>query len=282
MMQKRLFTVIFIIIISLIGGKLTLAQAGAEVGVFETYVVSPNGRIEVPIRIRNVQDLYAIDLEMQFDPSILSVEDADPAASGVQPALGEFLDAGLLLYNYVDLEEGIVRFAMSQVNPSEPKSGDGIILVVYFQGKAAGETELRITNSTLSDREGVEIASSGVNSIVSVETDAPIVEATSIPVQNPTGMIIVPTMGPTPTPTVTPNVTATPMPTATPRSVVEEQAASNTTGLMDATETIAPEDKEEPFFQQYWWVLLVVILLAVAVAVYLLVIRKKRGQNTEY
>jgi hypothetical protein len=128
----------------------------------------------------------------------------------------------------------------------------------------------------------VEIASSGVNSIVSVETDAPIVEATSIPVQNPTGMIIVPTMGPTPTPTVTPNVTATPMPTATPRSVVEEQAASNTTGLMDATETIAPEDKEEPFFQQYWWVLLVVILLAVAVAVYLLVIRKKRGQNTEY
>ena len=102
------------------------AQTSAQVGIFQAYEIQPGARVEIPIEIRNVQDLYAVDLEIHFDPRILTFEDADPQMDGIQPALGTFLDAGMVLYNTVDPEAGIIRFVMTQVNPSEPKSGRGV------------------------------------------------------------------------------------------------------------------------------------------------------------
>ncbi len=192
------------------------AQTDARVGVFTEYAVPPQTRVEVPIEIRGVQNLYAIDVELRYDPALLDFEDADPATEGVQPGLGTFLDAGMVLFNTVDPQTGIVRFVMTQVNPAEPKSGDGVILVLYFVAKAEGVSNLAITGLTLSDREGVAIPASPVDSKIEVETGKPQPQATSIPVQNPTALIIIPTMAPTntPAPTQVPTPTS-PAPSAT-------------------------------------------------------------------
>lgn len=188
---------------------LTTAQAEARVGVFNEYAAPPQTRLEVPIEVRGAQNVYAVDVELTFDPAILAVEDSDPATEGIQPALGTFLDAGLVLYRTVDPQAGVLRFVMTQVNPAEPKSGDGVLLVVYFVTQAEGLSPLTINSVTLSDREGAAIPASAVSSQVEVAEGKPTPQATNIPVQNPTALIIIPTMAPTatPEPTVLPSPT---------------------------------------------------------------------------
>ena len=254
------------VIISL-GGQFSPASAqnSAQVGVFQAYEIQPGARVEIPIEIRNVQDLYAVDLEIHFDPRILTFEDADPQMDGIQPALGTFLDAGMVLYNTVDPEAGIIRFVMTQVNPSEPKSGSGVLIVLYAVGAAEGESTLEVVRADLSTREGIAIPSELVENSVKVAANAAEVQATPIPVQNPTSIIVIPTLAPTATPTVTPVPTSTkpaPTQTAVITAIVEAIASP----------TVAPTTAEQASgfsLAQNWWILLIIAAAIVGVVIYL-------------
>ena len=215
-------------VIILLGGQFSpaSAQTSAQVGVFQAYEIQPGARVEIPIEIRNVQDLYAVDLEIHFDPRILTFEDADPQMDGIQPALGTFLDAGMVLYNTVDPEAGIIRFVMTQVNPSEPKSGRGVLIVLYAVGAAEGESTLEVVRADLSTREGIAIPSELVENNVKVAANAPEIEATPIPVQNPTSVIVIPTL--TPTVAIT---TEIPLPTSTAAIPTEMPLPTSTTTI---------------------------------------------------
>ena len=67
--------------------------------------------------------LIRLDLALTFDPNVVEVVDADPNQAGVQAALGTFLDSGFVVLNAADNVTGTLRFAMTQLNPSQPKSG---------------------------------------------------------------------------------------------------------------------------------------------------------------
>ena len=254
-------------VIIFLGGQFSpaSAQTSAEVGVFQAYEIQPGARVEIPIEIRNVQDLYAVDLEIHYDPRILTFEDANPQMDGIQPALGTFLDAGMVLYNTVDPEAGIIRFVMTQVNPSEPKSGSGVLIVLYAVGAAEGESTLEVVRADLSTREGVAIPSELVENSVKVAASAAEIQATPIPVQNPTSIIVIPTLAPTAIPTATPQPTAT-KPAQTQTAVI--------TAIVEAiaSPTIAPTMAEEPSgfsLAQNWWVLLIVAAAIIGVVIYL-------------
>lgn len=254
--------------------SLVNAQSGtAELGVFESYKVAPGSVIQVPISIRNVKDLYAIDFSLKFDPALLQVVDADPNTDGIQSSLGDFLDPGLLLYNLADNTAGTIHFVMSQYNPSEAKSGKGNILIVSFKGMAEGESPLEITSVTLSTREGIEIPCNGYNSNLVINAAAP-TQAATIAVVQPTGLIVVHTFTPTPTATITPIPSATPTPGKT--SVETKQPAG-------PTSTIDETEKPGYFLVENWWILLVLLVIVIATVLYLFVIKKnlnkKKGEK---
>jgi hypothetical protein len=265
---RALFQWIVLLSVSILLGGLfspASAQTSAQVGVFQAYEIQPGARVEIPIEIRNVQDLYAVDLEIHYDPRILTFEDANPQMDGIQPALGTFLDAGMVLYNTVDPEAGIIRFVMTQVNPSEPKSGSGVLIVLYAVGAAEGESTLEVVRADLSTREGVAIPSELVENSVKVAASAAEIQATPIPVQNPTSIIVIPTLAPTAIPTATPQPTAT-KPAQTQTAVI--------TAIVEAiaSPTIAPTMAEEPSgfsLAQNWWVLLIVAAAIIGVVIYL-------------
>jgi hypothetical protein len=268
---KVLVLLTFLLVIPL---QMTAAQAEARVGVFTAYAAPLQTRLEVPIEVRGVQNLYAIELEMTYDPAILAVEDADPATEGIQPALGTFLDAGMVLFHTVDPQAGVVHFVMTQVNPAEPKSGDGIILVVYFVTQGEGTSPLTVSNVTLSDRDGTAIPASLVSSQVEVAAGNPTPQATSIPVQNPTALIIIPTMAPTATPEPTPLPTATTQPSAevvqpTQPAAGQQNSAATPEGPVGFTEVDDNSGGQLP------WVWLAVLAAVIAVG---LVLRRKWSQ----
>ncbi len=285
---KRL--ALFIIILTgliLLPFGVAAAQGDTQGGVFGNFEVAPGDRVEIPVEIRGVSELYAVDIEIRFDPDVIQIEDANPNLDGIQPALGTFLDAGLTLFNVVDNEQGIIQFVMSQVNPSEPKSGDGVLLILYALGSDEGESDLAVTKLEFSDRFGEAIPVEAVDGTISVSEGAAESQSTAIPVQDPTGLVQVPTQMPTSTPTAT-SVPPTPTPTAVPTEGVQgegeespEEGESVFIPMVESEQEgtdemdVGQEESEDGFtLLEYWWIVLIVVGAVIAAAVYLLVTKK--------
>jgi hypothetical protein len=266
--QKVISVITFVLLAALYAAAPALAQEGAKVGVFADLEIPLDARVEVPVEVRDVSELYAIDLTIRFDPDILQVEDADPNQAGVQPGLATFLDAGMTLFNIVDNETGTVRFVMSQLNPSEGKSGSGNLLVLYFVGKQAGTSQVTVEKVELANRLGEAIPVSGVNAEIVVREGAPEVVATPIPVQDQGQIIVIGTMTPTPI------ATASAVPTAV---VAEATEAPEVVAPVEATEEVKvvgeveSEGEPEPEEQgkgSLWWLLVLPLVIIGGVAVY--------------
>jgi hypothetical protein len=258
------------------------AQAGAEVGIFEPIEVQPDTAFQVPISVRNVEELYAIDIEIQFDPANVQVEDADANLDGIQVGLGTFLDAGLVLYNTVDNAEGVIRFAMTQVNPSEPKSGEGVVLVLSLVSQAEGDSTLEVSFAEASTREGEAIPLEGVDGEITVSAGAAQIQATEIPVQDAAQVTLIPTMAPTATPTITPTFEPTPTPVEVEETAAESSGESaEGSGDQAALEEAEGAEQEPELAEEkatildYWWVVLIVVVAAGGLGAYLLLSKKK-------
>ena len=247
------------------------------VGVFKIYEVAPGATLTLPVEVKNAQQLYGIDLQVKFDPALLQVVDADANIPGVQVALGTFLDAGLLLFNDVDNSTGTISFAMAQVNPSEAKNGNGVLLVLTFKGLKEGVSDLKVTKLDMSTREGLAIGGTTSDSQVTVKMGAAAQGAVSIPTQAASGAITVPTMAPTAVPTATPLPTATALPTMTAVSMATVELAKPLAATQAAVQM--EETAEKPGLSIMLIVAIVLGVLLVAAAVLLLTHGKPNPQE---
>lgn len=282
-LNRRSYLVVIMVLMALMSaGAPVLAQEGARVGVFKDLEIPLDVRVEVAVEVRDVVELYAVDLTIRFDPAILQVEDANPNQRGVQPGLATFLDAGMTLYNEVDNETGTVRFVMSQINPSEGKSGSGDLLVLYFVGKRAGTSQITVEAVELANRFGEGIPVSGEDAQIVVKADAPQVVATPIPLQDQGQIIVIETLAPTATftPEATATTAATAMPaTNVPTAVVAGQDSLEEGSMAEAADPYEGEQAEEKGKGSYWWFLALPVLIIIALLVY--VRRGKVNQETK-
>ncbi|HEX77069.1 MAG TPA: hypothetical protein G4O03_01460 [Dehalococcoidia bacterium] len=110
----------------------------------------------VNVVVRNVTDLYAVDIHLFFDASLLEVQDANPVKSGIQIAPGTFLDPaqGYLFKNYADNDAGFVWFVITLLHPAPAVSGEGTLFTVNFQGQASGTSQLRLKAQLVGLTEG--------------------------------------------------------------------------------------------------------------------------------
>ncbi len=250
------------------------------VGVFKTYEVAPGAALTLPVEVKGAQELYGIDLLLEFNPALLQVVDADENNPGVQVALGTFLDPGLLLFNEVDNTAGTISFAMSQVNPSEAKNGNGVLLVVTFNGLKAGVSDLKVTKLEMSTREGLAIVGTPADSQVTVKEGAATQAAVNIPTQEASGVIIVPTLAPTEVPTATPQPTATALPTKAPQPTATAESAKPLAATQRPTEPVETETAEKQGNSTTMTIAIVIGVILVVAAV-LLFTRGKPGTDKQ-
>ncbi len=270
--SKKLINVLLFVTFLIVPTKLAFAQSTdlVQVGVFDKHTISPDSSVEIPIEIKNVIGLYALDIALKFDPTVVTAEDADPATPGIQLALGNFLDPGMVLYNTIDNETGTVHFVMTQRNPSEAKNGSGILLVIYFKALKQGESALTFTNAQLSTRDGIEIPCSKMDSAIKVVVNAPTIVATTIPVQQPETLVQIPTEMPTSTPTITPTIA----PTASLIAIAGPGVESAPEGTSSSPET--GEGSSRFSLLNSWWIVLIILVLVIAAGGYLFYIRKTK------
>jgi len=200
-------------------------------GVMEPAVVAPGATVQVPVAVKDVAGLYAVDFSLEYDPTIVQLVDADAIQPGIQAGLGTFLDPGLLVFNTADNQKGEYRFLMSQHNPSLPKSREGNIVVLTFKGISTGESNIHFTGVELLSGEITAIQAKVLDSNIQVISGAA-TQAATIAVAQATGLIILPKDTPTPTVTATTISTRTPEPQPSPGG---ENQAGNGDGGSTAT-----------------------------------------------
>ena len=190
----------------------------------------------IEIRLDNVTNLIAVDIELRFDPAILQVLDTDPNKPGVQIQPGDFLQANFVVTNDADNTTGVVRYVITQVGEA-PANGNGLLASVPFLGIGPGSSNLnfsivKLANAdaqpieTVSQPGQVNVTQAGggeptetvtVIPITPLPTDTPAQPTptfTPLPLATPTQPPILPTDTPVPPqPTLTPvPITATPVP----------------------------------------------------------------------
>lgn len=213
-----------------------------------TLQVAAGQTIDVAIEVKEVVGLYGFDVTVSFDPAIVEVVDFDPALEGDQVALGLFLDPGFVIFNQARNDLGQLRLVMTQLNPSEAKSGRGNLMVIRFRARQAGETPLLLVAGELAQRDGTSFVPQLIDGQLAVTSaSAPQQSPTPIPAQLagtplPTTAPDLLPAAPQATPTAATPIGATPIgatpqaaETATPVATDQAALAAGTTAPLNAS-----------------------------------------------
>jgi hypothetical protein len=150
----RFLLVVILIALTLVTPQRALSQA-TIIRAEPTGVPLNTGQtLEIAIRVENVTNLYAFDLEVHFNTAQLDVNSV---------VIGSFLDQGIK-FSSIDHLNGIIEFANTQNNPATPKSGSGDLILITVEAQTNLEAvTLTITSAELSDRDGFLIPCQIVN-----------------------------------------------------------------------------------------------------------------------
>ena len=152
------------------------------------------GQVErLAIVLENARDVYGVDIRARFDPAMVEIVDEDPQRDGVQMIAGQFPKPDFLVRNQADNSAGTLMYVITQVNPSPPANGNGVVFWIEMRGKVMGESPFTIEFVDAADREGKTLTLDKQNGTIRVVKPKP----------------------PTPTAIPTSNTTDTPLPKAT-------------------------------------------------------------------
>ena len=117
------------------------APTGAKLMV-ASRVALPGGRVLTPIRLENPDEVYTLEFNLNYDPSVLEVVEVQPGSRLSVPAS-----------SYDTNTPGVVRF---DVTVSDQLEGDGSAAVVDFKvvGAAGASSPLTVTETVVMDNLG--------------------------------------------------------------------------------------------------------------------------------
>ena len=116
---------------------------------------TPEGGVAgVVVTVTHVSDLYGVELHLAFDASRLQVVDADPATPGVQIEDGRLLKVGFTPVNQADNEVGRIDYAVAQMPPTAPATGDGVLAQIRFKTLTSGAAAVTLESALLAASDG--------------------------------------------------------------------------------------------------------------------------------
>ena len=156
---KRYLKALFLIIMIFGFSQPVLAQTGTIVSVDPAYLeVDPGEMFSVDVVVTDVIDLFGFDVMINYDPEIITFDHFD---------FGDFVDDGFSFT--IPHDPGCVQFVRSQVSSSDPKTGSGILVTLYFvANQVDGESDLILTLVELSTADGDLIPMDAVDGFVQV------------------------------------------------------------------------------------------------------------------
>ena len=107
----------------------------------------------VKVWLENVQQVYSIEIHIDFEPRYVRIEDADPDTEGVQIGAGVLPMPVQVMQNEADNGAGRIVYRVAQA-PGDPVSGSGMAASFVARGLAEGGCPLRFSAVELYDPDG--------------------------------------------------------------------------------------------------------------------------------
>ena len=165
--------------------------------------VAAGQMVTLNIVLEDASEAYGIDLRASFDPALVEIVDADSAQDGVQMTPGAFLKPDFVVRNAADNTTGALRYVMTQVNPTLPATGSGVILSLQARGKAAGQAVFIVESVEMADRRGEALVVRPQNETVRLAPSpgiAPTLAPAPTSVVAPASTTVEPATSPAPSP----------------------------------------------------------------------------------
>lgn len=172
------------------------------------------GLLTLDLRIDGAEELFGLQLALDFPADRLEVIDADPATVGVQILPGDFPDPGRLFIveNAVNNGTGVISYAFTLVE-GPPANGDGVVARIRFRGRGPGPARVAFREAMLSNANAESLRALAVGALLNVLPPPTGVPPSATPEPSATPL---PTLTRTPTATLPPTLTPTPTNTALP------------------------------------------------------------------
>jgi len=126
----------------------------------------------VEVRVRDVTNLYSVQVYLSFDPSVAEVADAIGGGDvNVEP--GDFLQPGAVVYtNYVNNAAGLIECVQTREGalPGRALEGGGLLARITLLGVASGRTPLQFHSVQLVDDSASEIPAAATDGSVVVSS----------------------------------------------------------------------------------------------------------------
>lgn len=183
--------------------------------------VPVGGTTVVNVNIENPVNLVAFEIQLDFEPAVIQIDDSDPEQPGAQVGLGSLVDGReyFAVTNQVDNGAGVIHVAVTLLGAGSAINEDGTLLTMTVRGAADGASPLALTSVALADTQANMLAANLVDGVVVVGAD----------------ITITPEPTPTPTATSSPTATATARPTDVPASATASPTATPTEVAPSAT-----------------------------------------------
>jgi len=120
------------------------------------------------IEIQGASNLYGAEVHISYDPTILTVEDADAGTFGVQIGVGTFPFPDYVASNSVDTVAGTIVLATNQVEPRPPAAGTGIMGTITFRALSLGTSPVTFASVDLSDSDALPLPAASLDGSVEV------------------------------------------------------------------------------------------------------------------
>jgi hypothetical protein len=129
--------------------------------------------ITVTVHLSDVVDLYALALIVHYPPDLLQVVDSSSYKTGIQAMPADcpnpILPLGIVVENLADNQAGDLSYAITQLAPTPPVSGDCDVLHIRFRAIDGPTANLEFSLVTLADRDGTELPVTIVNRQLTLE-----------------------------------------------------------------------------------------------------------------
>jgi hypothetical protein len=130
------------LVAALAGGSLVAESSTPTIrAVASPSVVDVGDTVTVTVWLEEVENYWSIDFKLTFSPTLVSVPSGD-----VNPLWDVFdEDNSLTVRNSADNDVGLVRYALTNLNPAVPFTGTGRVCNIIFSADAAGTAALHFT-----------------------------------------------------------------------------------------------------------------------------------------
>ena len=136
------------VIVTTLAARGWASGAAVSVDPPEAVILGTTGAGETDVRVQEVEDLYGYQLELHYDPAIVSAESIK---------LGPFISPDWVLNQEIDNTTGVIALAVSQRHATPPRDGEGRLAQVSWRGQSPGTSPLTLLGVKLAEPGGVQI-----------------------------------------------------------------------------------------------------------------------------